>query len=174
MRWGLVPAWSRDLSMSARMINARAETLAERPAFRQALRSRRCLIAADGFYEWQSGPGSRKRPCYVSATDGAPLTFAGLWERWENAADGVSVFSCAIITVPANEILQRVHNRMPAILDEDAQGDWLGGGSARTGSALDQLQPAPAERLRLQWVSPFVNSVGNDGPSCIEPLPTAV
>ena len=99
MRWGLVPAWARDLSVGARMINARAETLAEKPAFRQALRSRRCLIAADGFYEWQPRPGSRKQPCYISATDGSPLAFAGLWERWEKAV------SYTHLTLPTSDLV---------------------------------------------------------------------
>ncbi len=170
MRWGLVPAWAKDLGIGARMINARAETLAEKPAFRQALRSRRCLIPADGFYEWQPQPGSGKRPCYMAAADGGPLTFAGLWERWDRAADGVPVFSCTIVTVAANDLLRPVHDRMPAILDDEAQQAWLGDAGTTVDAVLARLQPAPPERLQVTWISTFVNSVANDGPRCIEPV----
>lgn len=170
MRWGLVPAWAKDLGIGARMINARAETLAEKPAFRQALRSRRCLIPADGFYEWQPQPGRSKRPCYFSAADGGPLALAGLWERWDRAPDGASVFSCTIVTVAANPLLRPVHDRMPAILYDEAQQAWLEDAGTDVRAAVGLLQPAPVERLQMSWIGTFVNAAANEGPRCIEPV----
>jgi putative SOS response-associated peptidase YedK len=165
LRWGLVPFWAKDLAMGSRMINARGETVAEKPAFRQAFRRRRCLIPADGFYEWQKVPGG-KQPWYISARGEGPLAFAGLWERWDKRGTETPVESCTIVTTAANATLAPLHDRMPVILDPAAWDAWLG---ADTPSAelRDLLRPAPDGLLAARTVSRRVNSPANDGPELI-------
>jgi putative SOS response-associated peptidase YedK len=152
-RWGLVPHWAADASRGASMINARSETVADKPSFRESFRKRRCLIPADGFYEWAVVPGQRtKRPCLIDRVDGSPLWFAGLWDRWL-APDGVLLETCSILTTSANSLLATIHDRMPVLLDAPAREAWL---SARTSPTdlLSCLIPATAESLQLRDADP--------------------
>ena len=166
LRWGLIPFWAKDPKIGNRMINARAETVAEKPAFRQAFRKRRCLVLADGFYEWQKTPGG-KTPWYISLGSGEPFAMAGLWESWRgDGADPVE--TCSIITTGPNELMVRLHNRMPAILLGEAVDRWLDAASAPA-ALTDLLAPIPASRLGAVPVSRRVNSPANDGPELIEP-----
>ena len=165
LRWGLVPFWAKDVSIGNRLINARAETVAEKPAFRQAFSRRRCLVLASGFYEWGETP-SGKAPFFVSPVSGECLAFAGLWEQWQGSEDTV-LESCVIITTTANERLTKVHQRMPAILAADAQARWLAGDTP-TEERLELLRPAPEDELDLRQVRRAVNSPRNEGPELIE------
>jgi putative SOS response-associated peptidase YedK len=166
VRWGLVPLWAKDLAIGAKMINARAEGIGEKPAFRAALKLRRCLIPADGFYECQTTPG-RKLPWRITLKNGEPFAFAGLWERWEKAPDGVPVESCTIITTSADQLVRPLHDRMPMILAPDDYAAWLGEDAIREVGEL--LRPFPSEAMRAYRVSTAVNNVKNSGPECIEP-----
>lgn len=171
--WGLIPSWAKDPAIGSRMINARAETLTEKPAFRSAFRRRRCLIPADGFYEWKQEPGSkRKTPMHIRMKDGAPFAFGGLWETW-NSPDGSQILSCTIITTEPNTLMQSIHNRMPLILPPAAYEAWLQPGEAAVDHLLPLLQPFPAERLEAYAVSTLVNSPANDLPDCIRPIADA-
>ena len=166
VRWGLIPFWAKDAKIGYSLINARAEGIAEKPSFREAFkRGRRCLIAADGFYEWEKR-GATKQPWRITLADGGPFAFAGLWERWEKAPDGVPIESCTIITTAANQLLRPLHDRMPVILAHDDYAAWLGEDAARAVAEL--LQPYPSEEMRAYCVSTAVNSVRNDGPECVE------
>ena len=171
LRWGLIPAWAKDLSAGARTINARAESVSDKPSFRSAFRHRRCLIAADGFYEWKTEDGA-KQPYRIAAHDGAVFAFAGLWERWEKAADGVAVESCTIVPTVANETLRAIHPRMPVILDPADYVAWLDPETSPA-DALKFLRPCPLEWLTAYRVSRRVNSVANEDLSLIEPLEAA-
>ncbi len=164
LRWGLVPPWARNLSVGATMINARAETLAEKPAFRDALVHRRCLIFADGFYEW-AGPKQRRLPYRFTRDGGAPFAFAGLWERW--GPQDARVESCTIVTCPPNALLEPFHDRMPVILDDDAFETWLHGELAE---AVSTLVPYDTARMQSAAVTPAMNRVTFDDPRAIEPL----
>ena len=166
VRWGLIPFWARTAPIGAKMINARAEGIDEKAAFRAALKMRRCLVPADGFYEWQAMRG-RKVPWHITSKDGKPFAFAGLWERWEKAPDGVPVESCTIITTSANHLVRPLHDRMPVILAPDDHAAWLGEDPVRDVAEL--LRPYPSEAMRAYRVITAVNSVRNDGPKCIEP-----
>lgn len=165
VRWGLVPSWAKDLAIGARLINARAETLAERPAFRDAFRRRRCLIVADGFYEWQQRQGEAKQPHWITVADGRTFAFAGLWDRWA-APGGERMESCTIVTTDASPALAPIHARMPVILDAEAFDTWLAIG-APPDDARSLLRPYGGA-LRIVPVSRRVNSVRNDDPGCIE------
>ncbi len=171
LRWGLVPSWAKEPGIGNRMINARAETLAEKPAFRAAFRRRRCLIPADGFYEWKTEQG-RKQPYRIALASGAPFAFAGLWERWEGAGGDGAIESCTIVTTEANERLRAIHHRMPVILAPEAYGPWL---DPETPGAQAQalLGPAPSEWFTAYRVSPKINSPANDDPALIAPLDEA-
>lgn len=165
-RWGLVPSWAKDLSMGAKMINARAETAAEKPAFRAAFKRRRCLIPASGFYEWQK-IDSRKQPMYIHPVDGL-MSFAGLWEIW-SSADGDLLETCTILTTEPNGLMSSIHNRMPVILDPDDYSTWLHP-DTKPDLLMHLLRSAPDEWLEAFPVSTAVNSPANDAPGCIEPL----
>jgi putative SOS response-associated peptidase YedK len=165
-RWGLVPFWAKEAAIGNRMINARAETVATKPAFRAAFRRRRCLVPADGFYEWQA-TASGKQPWYIHAADGAPLAFAGLWELWD-PGDAPPLSSCTIITTRANAFMARLHDRMPAILDGAARDAWLAPDTPEC-ELKDLLEPAPDELLEAWPVTRRVNSPFNEDPSLIEP-----
>lgn len=172
VRWGLVPAWARDLSMGAKMINARAESVAEKPAFRDAFRKRRCLIPADGFYEWQAS-GRGKRPFRIGLKGGTPeamplFAFAGLWEWWEKAADGVPVETCTIVTTEANLPLRPIHERMPVILQPGDYTTWLDP-AAPLKDAQALLKPYAADAMLVYPVSARVNNVRFDDAACIAP-----
>ena len=174
LRWGLIPSWSREPNIGYRTINARAETASSKPAFRAAWRTRRCLIPADGFYEWERS-GKTKKPWLLGMKDGSVFAFAGLWERWkvpEGAAltgslaelrPGDTLETCTILTTAANETVARVHDRMPVILSSVALGPWLAGEAVRLG-------PCPPEGMTLQPVSTLVNKPVNDDPRCVEPV----
>jgi putative SOS response-associated peptidase YedK len=167
--WGLIPSWAKDPSIGARMINARAETLAEKPSFRAAFRYRRCLILADGFYEWQALVGSKvKFPHYIRLKSGRPFAFAGLWEDW-HAPDGSQVKSTTIITTQPNELIARLHNRMPVILPPDTYARWLEPSPRQPADLQGLLAPFPAEAMSAHPVSTLVNSPANDLPECIAP-----
>ena len=168
MRWGLIPSWAKDPSIGSRMINARAETVAEKHAFRTALRRRRCLVLADGFYEWQKS-GSRRRPMRVVMRSGEPFAFAGLWETWRDP-EGKVVPSCTILTTEANDLLRPIHDRMPVILSRDDEDFWLDGGASDPAALADVLKPYPANEMEAYEVSSLVNSHANDGPEVIEPV----
>lgn len=171
LRWGLIPAWAKDARGGYRMINARAETVADKPAFRAAFRQRRCLIPADGFYEWQVGPGG-KQPYYFSLTDGGVFAFAGLWERWRGP-DGDPIESCALIVTVANSVTQPIHDRMPVILAPADYAAWLDPDRRDAASLGALLRPYPAERMRAYPVSARMNKPSYDQPDCIEPLASA-
>ena len=162
LRWGLIPHWAKDAGMGARLINARAETVAEIPAFRDAYAQRRCLIVADGFYEWRRA-GKEKQPFRFTLTDGGPFAFAGLWSRWRSPA-GETIESCTIITTQANALVAPIHTRMPVILAPEDHGRWLD--SANDGRPL--LRPYPAEAMTAYPVSTRVNAVRNDDAGLIE------
>lgn len=167
--WGLIPPWAKDPSIGNRMINARAETLTEKPSFRTAFRRRRCLIPADGFFEWKQDAGSKsKTPMYIQLKSGKPFALAGLWERWDSK-DGSTIFSCTIITTQPNELMQSIHNRMPVILPSNTYTQWLDPGEPNLSFLSGLLQPYPAEELIAYPVSRLVNSPANDLPACIEP-----
>lgn len=182
LRWGLVPFWAKEPKVGARMINARAESVADKPAFRQALRRRRCLVPADGFYEWATVPGHRtKQPYYIHRPDGEPLAFAGLWERWrapEADPEQPALETCTILTCEANATMAPIHDRMPVLLPPTRWDQWLSPGSGDNGpddATLAELRgllvPAPEHLLVAQPVTTAVNRVGNDGPALIEPDP---
>lgn len=164
-RWGLIPHWASDTAIGHRMINARAETLAARPAFRDALARRRCAIPADGFYEWQRR-GRARQPFHLRRRDGQPLAFAGLWDVWRTPA-GERVASCTIVTVPANDLVAPIHDRMPAILDGAALDAWLDPRECQAGDLAPLLAPWPVDSLEAWPVSSYVNAPDHDGPECI-------
>ena len=167
MRWGLVPSWAKDSSMAARMINARAETVVQKPSFRSAFHKRRCLVPADGFYEWRGTKGAKKA-YRIFSPDRGVLAFAGLWERWEKGY-GEPFESFTIITTEANSKLAPLHARMPVILDPVDFEYWLSPDLvANDAQAL--LRPAPNDDVEFHAVSKHVNNVRNDDPGCIEPL----
>ena len=169
LRWGLIPVWAKDKAIGSRMINARAETVAEKPSFRAAFAKRRCLIVADGFYEWRKEAGANKQPYRAAMADGRPFGFAGLWEHWTDTSDGTRVESCTIVTTEANELLKPIHSRMPVIVDPADFEAWLDVALAPDG-ARALLRPYPAGRMTVYPVSPRVNSVANDDAALIEPL----
>lgn len=174
LRWGLLPSWAKDASMAAKMINARSETVADKPSFREAFRKRRCLIPADGFYEWRMEDG-RKQPFRIGMKGGAPFAFAGLWERWcatvasTGIAEGETVETFTIITSPANDKLRPIHARMPVILPPETFDRWLDAANDAAG-LLSLLGPYPAEPMAFYRVGTAVNNARNDDPSCIAPL----
>ncbi len=177
LRWGLIPAWAREPNIGYKLINARAETAAEKPTFRSAYRHRRCLIPADGFYEWKR-KGKTRQPWLFGLRDGEPFAFAGLWEGWTVPADtaltgslaerspGDAVETCTILTTAANETVTPVHGRMPVMLPPEAYGPWLAGEDV-------PLAPYPADDMTAHPVSTLVNRPANDDPRCVEPVPPA-
>jgi putative SOS response-associated peptidase YedK len=167
-RWGLVPFWAKDPTIGNRPINARTETVAAKPALRRPLRERRCLILADGFYEWEQR-GRRKQPWYIRMRDSRPFAFAGLWDRWQPASDE-PIETCAIVTTEPNEVIGRVHNRMPAILSPEAYGLWLDPTFQDVEGVQAVLRPFPAEEMVAFPVGTQVNSPVHDSPDLIVPL----
>jgi putative SOS response-associated peptidase YedK len=171
MRWGLLPSWAKQITSGPPMINARSETLAEKPAFRTALRSRRCLIPADGFYEWQLTPGGgkgKKQPYYIHRPDGNPFAFAGLWETWKSPDSQLVIESCTIVTTSANAALASLHDRMPVILAPNDYGLWLDANVSEPAKLQHMLAPCGNDELVAEPVSTHVNRVANDDPRCIE------
>jgi putative SOS response-associated peptidase YedK len=166
LRWGLIPAWSKDPAIGNRLINARAETVADKPAFRAAFRRRRCVLLADGFFEWQGRPG-RKQPYYITPAAGGPFAMGGLWERWDRGDQPVE--SCTIITVPANARLARIHSRMPSVIAPGGLRAWLDP-AADEASVLAMLGAAAESAFRFHPVSLRVNNAGNQGAELIAPV----
>jgi putative SOS response-associated peptidase YedK len=167
--WGLIPSWSKDPEIGSRLMNARAETLVEKPSFRTAFRRRRCLILADGFYEWKQDPGGKsKMPMYIRMKTGKPFAFGGLWENW-NSPDGSQILSCTIITTEPNALMQTIHNRMPVILPASAYALWLQTTEPDVQHLQALLKPYDASEMIAYPVSRLVNSPNNDLPACIEP-----
>jgi len=168
--WGLVPFWAKDPSIGSRMINARAETLAEKPSFRNAFKRRRCLILADGFYEWQKIPNEKvKLPTYIHLKDRKPFAFAGLWEEW-NSPDGSQILSATIITTEPNELIKPIHNRMPVILPDATYEQWLMPGEVSSQELSNLLHPFAANLMETYPVSRMVNNPRNDQAACIRPM----
>ena len=168
--WGLIPSWAQDKKIGYRMINARAETLAEKPSFRTAYRRRRCLIPADGFYEWQTvSTAKTKIPMLIRMRSGEPFAFAGLWEEW-HAPDGSQILSATIITTAPNELVAGIHNRMPVILPAAAYEQWLDPAEQRPQTLQPLLKPYPAEEMEAHAVSREVNSPKNDYPALLDPV----
>ena len=169
LRWGLIPSWAKDAAIGGRMINARAETLAGKPAFRAAFRKRRCLLAADGFYEWRKRAGGPKQPYRIALEDGGPFAFAGLWARWRDPREGAWVETCTIVTTGANTLLRPIHHRMPVILDPADHAAWLDPATAPE-AAQKLLGPHAGAGLVAYPISLRVNKVANDDPAVIVPL----
>jgi len=176
-RWGLVPYWAKDPSVGNKMINARAESIATKSAYKRALSRRRCIIPADGFYEWQVRGGEAKKPhklpWLIRHRDGSPLAFAGVWEVWHNPeeSEAVPLRTCVIVTTRANDLLAPLHDRMPVILPPEAWDQWLDPAIEDLTFVQRLLVPAPPEGFEIFPVSTRVNTVANEGPDLIEPLP---
>src|ERR1700758_5453706 len=175
MRWGLVPFWAKDTKIGSRMINARAETVAEKPAFRRAFAKRRCLVPADGYYEWQQVPGAAKQPMYISRADGRSLAFAGLYELWRDPAvnsddQDAWLWTTTIITTSAPDEIGMIHDRMPMIIDQGDWTDWLDPANNDVADLKTLLTPAMVGDLTTWPVSTAVNAVRNNGPELIEPV----
>ena len=172
-RWGLIPAWAKDPSIGNRMVNARAESLAEKASYRNAWKSRRGLVVADGFYEWRAIPGSKRRqPYFISMQGDEPFAFGALWEAWKPGdGSGDWTISCSLITTQPNPLMAEIHDRMPVIVPPESYARWLGesGGDAPPD---DLLQPYPADAMRAHRVSTHVNAPANDDERCIAPLVT--
>lgn len=169
-RWGLIPSWAKDMKIGYSTINARAETVASKPAFRNAFRHRRCLIPADGFYEWQVIPGSKiKQPWFIVLVDREPMAFAGLWERWRSP-EGEELESCSIIVTKANEIMRPIHDRMPVILAPCDWDAWLEPEAKDARGLQGLLKPYSTEGMAAWPVSTKVNSPRNDSVECMEAL----
>jgi putative SOS response-associated peptidase YedK len=173
LRWGLIPSWAKDRSIGPRLINAMAETVAAKPAFRDAFRRRRCLVPVDFFYEWQkTGSGRQPRvrqPYAIGFADGALMALAGLWERWKDPQDGAALHSFTVITGPPNELVAPIHNRMPVILPREAWRRWLGEDRAEADELLALLRPYPAEAMRAYRVAARVGNVRNNDPELLAP-----
>jgi putative SOS response-associated peptidase YedK len=166
LRWGLIPSWADDPSIGSRMINARSETAPEKPSFRRAFRERRCLIPADGFYEWQRTNGA-KQPYYIRMKEGRPFAFAGLWESWKDDG-GPEIRSCTILTTKPNALAAEIHDRMPVILPAGSYDAWLDPETGRD-ELYGLLAPYPEDEMEAYPVSRLVNSPQNNDPRCIEP-----
>jgi putative SOS response-associated peptidase YedK len=170
--WGLVPSWAKQKAIGARMINARAETLTEKPSFRTAFRRRRCLVLADGYYEWQRS-GAVKQPYFISFVDGQPFGMAGLWERWRDPASGEPLESCCIVTTAPAASVAHVHDRMPVIVPPEAYGEWLDPRNESTDRLARLLGPWAGPGLQALPVSRRVNDARQQGAELVAPLPGA-
>jgi putative SOS response-associated peptidase YedK len=168
MRWGLIPSWAKDPKIGYKMINARGETVHEKPSFRTAFKKRRCLIIADGFYEWRKNADGSKTPMYIRMEDGEPFAFAGLWERWENPHSGTLVTTTTIITTTANDLMRDIHERMPVIVPRDMYPTWLSREMQDSDELRHLILPYPADLMTAYPVSKKVNSPNNDSPDLIQ------
>ena len=170
LKWGLIPSWAKDPSIGYKMINARTETVAEKPSFRKSFKHQRCLILADGFYEWKR-EGKAKQPYYIHFKDSRPCAFAGLWERWEDKQKADTVIeSCTIITCGANQVMEPIHHRMPVILEEKDYDVWLDPLNKGTEVLTKLLQPYQPDDLEAYPVSTIVNNPRNNSVACVKPL----
>ncbi len=168
LRWGLIPFWAKEPAIGNKMINARSETVHEKPSFRSAFQRRRCLIPADGFFEWERHGYPPRQPYYLHLESGETFAFAGLWERWTPADGDDPIYSCTILTTDANALLQPIHPRMPVILPKEQEEAWLQSDDAEFLKTM--LKPYPAEEMKMYPVSTTVNSPKNDREACITPL----
>ena len=165
-KWGLVPSWSKDMKIGYKMINARAETVTQKPSFRSTFAARRCLVPVDGFYEWKK-IGSNKVPYFIHSGTGRPFSLGGLWEAWQDT-EGKSLKTFTIITTEANKSLEDIHHRMPVIVPPDKRSLWLDGNVKQKGKLLDILEPYAGEEIIFHEVDRFVNSPKNNSPECIK------
>ncbi len=170
LKWGLVPSWSKDAPTSKGLINARAETITEKPSFREAFKSRRCIIPASGFYEWQKKGTGAKQPFYFYLNDKDVFGFAGLWEEWLDKQTGELLETCTIITTEANEVLKPVHERMPVILKAESYDEWLDAKVKNTEKLQRLLVPYPADEMNSHVVSRSVNIPDSDSPDLVKPM----
>jgi len=168
LRWGLIPHWAKDPKIGYKMINARAETLSQKPSFKASLKRKRCLVVADGFYEWRK-EGSKKTPIYVRMKSGKPFGFAGLYDSWRSP-EGNDIRTCSIVTTTPNRLLAPIHERMPVILDKKGRGIWLGGEQEDLRPLLDLLVPFDESQMEAYPVAPAVNRPEHDAPDCIQPV----
>lgn len=168
MRWGLIPVWAKEMGIGAKMINARAETVTDKPTFKRPLKSQRCLIVADGFYEWPK-KGKSKDPVFIHCKAKGPFGFAGLYDTWKSQ-DGERLTSCTIITTSANELMKPIHDRMPVILPKTAYKRWLDPSNQDLDELVELLQPYPANKMLAYRVSTLVNSTRNNSPDLIRPV----
>ncbi len=167
--WGLIPSWAKDASIGSRMINARGETLAEKPSYRGVYKYKRCIIPADGFYEWKSQPGTKvKTPYFIHMKDGRPFAFAGLWDEW-HSAEGSPLRTCTIITTGPNTLMTPIHDRMPVILRPESYADWLDTAPRSPETLQALIAPFPADAMEAYPVSALVNSPANDRAECLQP-----
>jgi putative SOS response-associated peptidase YedK len=172
MRWGLVPFWAKDVAIGNRMINARCETVADKPAFRAAFRQRRCLVVADGYYEWKK-IGSKKQPYWIRMEDERPFGMAGLWETWREPQDTDDrqrtqpLLSCTVITTDANDLTRDLHDRMPVLLEPDAWDLWLDATVEEVDAVQALLRPLESDAMKIEPVSTFVNNARHEGPECV-------
>ena len=166
LRWGLISSWSKEKSISNLMINARSETVSEKPAFKQSVRYRRCVVAASGYYEWLT---EGKKPWYIRLKDGSPMVFAGLWDTWKSP-EGEAVDSCTILTTASNGLIEPLHDRMPVVLDQDGCRVWLDRNTKNPVEITHLLQPYPADMMDMYAVSSQVNSVKNDFADLVLPV----
>ncbi len=169
MRWGLVPFWAKDAKMGLSTINAKAETVETAPAFREALKHRRCLVPADAFYEWQKLDAKNKQPFAIALQSGKPYAFAGLWERWRDPVTGEPLLTFTVITTDPNELIESMHDRMPVIIEERNYERWLDT-SDKERLPLDLLRPYPAEQMTAWKVDRKVGNVRNDSDDCVAPM----
>lgn len=167
-RWGLIPFWAKDLSIGNKMINARAETIDEKPSFKHSLQQKRCLVVADGFYEWKKD-GSTKRPYRITLKNQGIFGFAGLWDTWRSPTGDI-INSCSIITTTPNDLMVPIHNRMPVILPREVEHVWLDQSIVESGFLKSLLVPYPADQMMAYEVSTLVNSPKNNGPECLVPV----
>jgi len=172
MRWGLIPYWSKDSSFAASTINAASETVVDKPAFREPLRRRRCLLPADGFYEWKRIGPKQKQPYNIGMADDGVFAFAGLWDRW-NGPEGKTIESCTILTTNANPLLKPLHDRMPVILHRDDYDRWLDPGITDPARVTDLLRPFDGRLMRIYPVSETVNRADSEGPECAQEVAPA-
>jgi putative SOS response-associated peptidase YedK len=169
MKWGLIPSWSKDPKISNKLINARAEGINEKPSFRSAFKSRRCLIVADGFYEWRKNDDGTKTPMHIRMEDGEPFGFAGLYEHWKEPESGEWLTTCTIITTTPNDLMAPIHNRMPVIMPHESYSLWLDRDIQEAGELLPLLKPFDPDKMTAYAVSTRVNNVANESSELITP-----
>lgn len=170
-KWGLIPSWAKDIKIGYNTINARADTVAEKPSFRSAFQHRRCLIPADGYFEWQEIANSKiKQPWYISLKNQEPMALAGLWEHWQGS-DGTEIESCTIIVTADNELMQPIHDRMPVILPPETWATWLDVANTNKEGSQSLLNQYPADSMTAWPVGTVVNSPRHNGKECIQPMP---
>ena len=170
VRWGLVPFWAKDVKIGYHLINAKAETIAEKPSYREAFKKRRCIIPADAFYEWQETGHSLKQPYAIAMKDRSVFGFAGLWEKWTDKASGETIRSCTIITTEPNKLCAPIHNRMPAILDPADYEQWLGERATSNSALQAMLKPFPAKQMECFKIGKRIGNVKYDEPELVNPV----